>query len=135
MLGTNGGGFFNANSAHPYENPSPFTNFVEMLSILVIPSGLTYMFGRCAGNTRQGWVLLSAMVVLFVLSMTVIYAAERAGNPNLVASGRRHGLLGGQSRRQHGGQGGPVRHRVERDLRQRDHRGLVRRRQRLARPA
>ena len=87
MFGTNGGGFFNANSAHPYENPSPFTNFIEMLSILVIPSGLTYMFGRYAGNTRQGWVLLSAMVVLLALSMTVIYTAERAGNPNLARAG------------------------------------------------
>jgi len=87
MLGTNGGGFFNANSAHPYENPTPLTNFLEMLSILVIPSGLAYMFGKQAGNTRQGWVLLSAMVVLFVLSMSVIYAAERAGNPSLVTAG------------------------------------------------
>jgi len=87
MLGTNGGGFFNANSAHPFENPSPFTNFIQMLAILVIPSGLTYMFGRFAGNTRQGWVLLSAMVVLFALAMTIMYSAERAGNPNLVNAG------------------------------------------------
>jgi len=87
MLGTNGGGFFNANSAHPFENPSPFTNYLEMLSILIIPAGLTYMFGRFAGNTRQGWVLLSAMVVLFVMSMSIIYTAERTGNPNLAEAG------------------------------------------------
>jgi len=87
MLGTNGGGFFNANSAHPFENPTPFTNFVEMFAILVIPAGLTYMFGRQAGNTRQGWVLLSAMVVLLVLSLSIIYSAERSGNPNLVRAG------------------------------------------------
>jgi K+-transporting ATPase ATPase A chain len=87
MFGTNGGGFFSANSAHPFENPSPFTNVIEMLAILVISSGLTYMFGRFAGNTRQGWVLLSAMVVLFVLAMSIMYSAERAGNPNLVNAG------------------------------------------------
>jgi K+-transporting ATPase ATPase A chain len=87
IFGTNGGGFFNANSAHPYENPTPLTNFLEMLSILIIPSGLTYMFGRFAGRTRQGWVLLSVMVILFVLSMSIVYSAERIGNPNLVRAG------------------------------------------------
>ena len=64
-LGTNGGGFFNANSAHPFENPTPLTNFVEMILIFMIPAGLTYTFGRMAGNQRQGWALFSAMAVLF----------------------------------------------------------------------
>ncbi len=86
-LGTNGGGFFNANSAHPYENPTPLSNFLETLAILIIPAGLTMMFGRMAGNTRQGWVLLAAMVVLFVIGLAGIYGFERAGNPNLVRAG------------------------------------------------
>ncbi len=86
-LGTNGGGFFNANSAHPYENPTPLTNFLETFAILAIPAGLTYMFGRMTGNTRQGWVLLAAMVVLFVVGVSAIYGFERAGNPNLVSAG------------------------------------------------
>ncbi len=86
-LGTNGGGFFNANSAHPYENPTPLTSFLEAFAILIIPAGLTYMFGKMAGNTRQGWVLLAAMVVLFVIGLSTIYGFERAGNPNLVRAG------------------------------------------------
>lgn len=86
-LGTNGGGFFNANSAHPFENPTPLTNMLEMLAILVVPAGLTYMFGKMAGDTRQGWVLLAAMVVLFTLALAGIYASERAANPNFVKAG------------------------------------------------
>ncbi|MBI5232395.1 MAG: potassium-transporting ATPase subunit KdpA [Coriobacteriales bacterium] len=86
-LGTNGGGFFNANSAHPYENPSPLTNFLETFAILVIPAGLTMMFGKMAGNMRQGWVLLAAMFVLFAVGLTAIYGLERAGNPNLARAG------------------------------------------------
>src|SRR5207237_1742489 len=66
MLGTNGGGFFNANSAHPFENPTPLSNFVEILSIFSIGAGLTYMFGKMVGDTRQGWALFAAMLVLFV---------------------------------------------------------------------
>jgi len=86
-LGTNGGGFFNANSAHPFENPSPITGFLEVLAILVIPSGLAYMVGKFAGDTRQGWVLLAAMTLLFVVGLSVVYGFERAGNPNLTRAG------------------------------------------------
>jgi potassium-transporting ATPase potassium-binding subunit len=86
-LGTNGGGFFNANSAHPFENPTPLSNFLETLSILVISGGLAYMVGKFAGDTKQGWVLLAAMVVLYVVGVGVIYGFERAGNPNLTSAG------------------------------------------------
>jgi K+-transporting ATPase ATPase A chain len=82
-LGTNGGGFFNANSAHPFENPTPLTNFVEMLLIFLIPAGLTYTFGRMARNQRQGWALFAAMAVLFALGVSAAYWAESAGNPAL----------------------------------------------------
>jgi potassium-transporting ATPase potassium-binding subunit len=86
-LGTNGGGFFNANSAHPFENPTPLTNLLEAFAILAIPAGLASMVGRFAGNARQGWVLLSAMVVLFVVGLAVVYGFEHAGNPNLARAG------------------------------------------------
>ncbi len=81
MLGTNGGGFFNANSSHPFENPNALTNLVQMLSIFVIGFGLTWTFGKAVGNTRQGWAILSAMVVLFLAGVTVTYWQEAAGNP------------------------------------------------------
>jgi K+-transporting ATPase ATPase A chain len=87
QLGTNGGGFFNANSAHPFENPSPFTNFVEMLLIFVIPAGLTSTYGRMAGNRKQGWALFAAMFVLFLGGFAAAYAAEAAGNPLVTAAG------------------------------------------------
>ena len=80
-LGTNGGGFYNANSAHPYENPTPFSNLLEMLAIIVIPFALTYTFGRMVGDTRQGWVLLAAMLVLLVPLATTAYFNEQRGNP------------------------------------------------------
>ncbi len=83
MLGTNGGGFFNANSAHPFENPTALTNLVQMLSIFLIGFGLTWTFGKAVGNTRQGWAILSAMVILFLAGVTVTYAQEAAGNPVL----------------------------------------------------
>ena len=83
MLGTNGGGFFNANSAHPFENPTALTNLVQMLSIFVIGFGLTWTFGKAVGNTRQGWAILSAMVILFIAGVTVTYWQEAAGNPIL----------------------------------------------------
>jgi K+-transporting ATPase ATPase A chain len=82
-LGTNGGGFFNANSAHPFENPTPLTNFIEMLAILCIPAALTYTFGLYARNQRQGWALFAAMAVLFLGGFAVVYASEQAGNPIL----------------------------------------------------
>lgn len=83
MLGTNGGGFFNANSAHPFENPTALVNFVQMLSIFVIGFGLTWCFGKAVGNTRQGWAILVAMILLFLGGATVAYWAEAAGNPVL----------------------------------------------------
>jgi K+-transporting ATPase ATPase A chain len=83
MLGTNGGGFFNANSAHPYENPTPLSNFLQMVLIFVIPAGLTYTFGKMVKDTRQGWALLAAMTILFLAGVFVVYPAEQAGNPVL----------------------------------------------------
>jgi len=83
LLGTNGGGFFNANSAHPFENPSAMTNLIQMLSIFLIGVGLTYTFGKAVGDTRQGWAILSAMAVLFVVGVGVTYWQEAAGNPVL----------------------------------------------------
>jgi K+-transporting ATPase ATPase A chain len=83
MLGTNGGGFFNANSAHPFENPTPLTNFVQMVSIFAIPAGLTWTYGRMARDQRQGWALFAAMAALFLAGVTATYAAEAQGNPAL----------------------------------------------------
>ena len=80
-LGTNGGGFFNANSSHPYENPTPLSNFLEILLILMIPSALTYTFGRMVGNTKQGWAIYIAMLLLFVFALGAVYWAEYHGNP------------------------------------------------------
>lgn len=96
MLGTNGGGFFNANSAHPFENPSALTNFVQMLSIFAIGAGLTWTFGRAVGNTKQGWAILAAMLTLFLAGVGVTYAAEAAGNPNLHALGVPGGNMEGK---------------------------------------
>jgi len=87
MLGTNGGGFFGANSAHPFENPTPLSNLIQMLAIFTIPAGLTYMFGKMVGDTRQGWALFSAMSVLFLAGVIVLYSAEAAGNPILTRLG------------------------------------------------
>jgi len=86
-LGTNGGGFFNANSAHPYENPSALTNLLEMLAILVIPAGLTYTFGRMVGDTRQGWAVLAAMALLFVALLAITLHSEQQGNPAIARLG------------------------------------------------
>ena len=86
MLGTNGGGFFNANSAHPYENPTPLSNFIEMLAIFLIPGGLCVMFGRMVGDRRQGWAILATMLLIFIPLTIGLVAAEQAGNPAL------HGL-------------------------------------------
>jgi K+-transporting ATPase ATPase A chain len=83
QLGTNGGGFFNVNSAHPFENPTPLTNFLELLAILLIPAALCYTFGRMVGDTRQGWALLAAMLVIFVPLAFAAYAAEQSGDPGL----------------------------------------------------
>ena len=87
MLGTNGGGFFNANSAHPYENPTPLSNFVQIITIFAIGAGLTNLFGRMAGDERQGWAILAAMGVLFLAGVAVAYWAEAHANPALTALG------------------------------------------------
>ncbi len=81
MLGTNGGGFFNANSAHPYENPTPLVNLLQLLSIFAIPAGLTYTFGRMVKNTKQGWAIFAAMSALFFVGAFVCYGAEQKGTP------------------------------------------------------
>ena len=83
MLGTNGGGFFNANSAHPYENPTALSNFLQMLAIFLIPAALCFAFGRVVGDQRQGWAVLAAMTVMFVIAVIAITPAEQAGNPLL----------------------------------------------------
>jgi len=85
QLGTNGGGFFNVNSAHPLENPTPLSNFLEMLSILLIPAALCYTFGMMVGDTRQGWAILAAMTLIFVALIFVTVPAEQSGNPALAA--------------------------------------------------
>lgn len=87
MLGTNGGGFFNANSAHPYENPTPLSNFFQMLAIFLIPTALVFMFGRMVGDVRQGWALLAAMTAIFVVSVVVVTVQEQQGNPLLTPLG------------------------------------------------
>ena len=87
MLGTNGGGFMNANAAHPYENPTPLSNFIQMLSIFLIPSGLTYYLGRMVKNQRHGWAVWGAMAAVFIMGVIVCWWAEAAGNPRLQALG------------------------------------------------
>jgi K+-transporting ATPase ATPase A chain len=85
-FGTNGGGFFNANSAHPFENPTPITNLIEMLTIFTIGAGLTYTLGRMTGSQRHGWAVWSAMAILFLVGVTVAYWAEARGNPLLAGT-------------------------------------------------
>ncbi len=87
QLGTNGGGFFNVNSAHPLENPTPLSNFLELLAILLIPAALCYTFGAMVGDTRQGWAVLAAMTVIFVALLAVCVVAEQRGNPILAKLG------------------------------------------------
>jgi len=88
-LGTNGGGFFNANSAHPFENPTPFSNYLEMFFIFAIPAGLTYTLGRMTGSQRHGWAVWAAMAVLFFCGVTAAYWAEAKGNPLLAGVDQR----------------------------------------------
>ncbi len=87
QLGTNGGGFFNTNSSHPFENPTPLSNFVEMLSILLIPAALCYTFGKMVGDPRQGWAVLAAMTIIFVAFLALAEVAEQSGNPRLTQLG------------------------------------------------
>jgi K+-transporting ATPase ATPase A chain len=86
-FGTNGGGFLNANSAHPYENPTPLSNLLEMVLIFAIPAGLTYTFGKMVGDTRQGWAIFAAMSVMFLAGVSIAYVSEQAGNPILASLG------------------------------------------------
>ncbi len=83
QLGTNGGGFFNVNSAHPFENPTPLSNFLEMLAILIIPAALCYTFGKMVGDTRKGWAILAVMTIIFVAMLSVSVWSEQRGNPGL----------------------------------------------------
>ena len=85
MLGTNGGGFFNANSAHPYENPTALTDLVQMLLIFSIGAGLTNVFGRMVGDQRQGWAIFAVMFVLFFAGAAITYGVESQGNPAFAA--------------------------------------------------
>src|SRR5690242_961962 len=87
MFGTNGGGFFNANSAHPFENPTAFSNLIEMLSIFTLGAGLIYMFGKMAGDTRQGWALFGAVSLVFLLGAFIALGSEQAGNPAIANLG------------------------------------------------
>src|SRR5271167_1979637 len=87
MLGTNGGGFFNANSAHPYENPTPLTNFLQMISIFLIPAALCFTFGRMVGDSRQGWAIFAGMTVIFVVMAVIAIWAEQQGNPQFASLG------------------------------------------------
>jgi potassium-transporting ATPase potassium-binding subunit len=92
LLGTNGGGFFNANSAHPYENPTPLTNFIEMLAIFLIPAALCVTFGRMVGDGRQGWAVLAAMTLMFVAMALAAMSFEQQGNPHLAVLGVDQGI-------------------------------------------
>src|SRR5215470_18113868 len=83
QLGTNGGGIFNANSAHPYESPTPLTNLLEMLSLLCIGAAFTYTFGKMVANTKQGWALFGAMAFMFLGGLSLAYWSEAKGNPNV----------------------------------------------------
>jgi K+-transporting ATPase ATPase A chain len=92
MYGTNGGGFFNANSAHPFENPTPFTNFLQLISIFAIPAGLTYTLGKMTGSLRHGWAVWAAMAILFAAGVSTAYWAEARGNPLLKNTDQRASL-------------------------------------------
>ena len=97
MLGTNGGGFFNANSSHPYENATPLSNLIQMLLIFMLGAGLTYMFGKMVRDTRQGWTIFATMSVLFLIGAFVSYWAEQSGNPTMAQLGVESAYTGTQS--------------------------------------
>ena len=96
MLGTNGGGYFNANSAHPYENPTPLSNVLQMLLIFSLGAGLTYMFGKSVRDPRQGWAIFAAMAVMFLVGVSICYWAEQRGNPMVSSMGIEHVYTGSQ---------------------------------------
>lgn len=97
QLGTNGGGFFGANSAHPFENPTPLSNLLQMFLIFLIPGALTYTFGKMIGDTRQGWTIFAAFSVMFLIGVFVVYHFEQAGNPMLTNLGLQSAATSGQS--------------------------------------
>jgi K+-transporting ATPase ATPase A chain len=97
QLGTNGGGFFNANAAHPFENPTPLSNLLSMFLIFLIPGALTYTFGKMVGDTRQGWAIFGAFSVMFLIGVFVCYASEQNGNPLLTKLGLQTAATSGQS--------------------------------------
>ena len=133
QFGTNGGGFFNANSAHPFENPTPLSNFLAMFGIFAISAGLTYTLGDMTGSPKHGWAVWAAMAFLFLAGVTTAYWAEARGNPLLTAAGADQTATRDVVRRQHGREGSPLRHRQHGALRDRDDRRELRRDQRLAR--
>jgi K+-transporting ATPase ATPase A chain len=96
QLGTNGGGFFNTNSATPFENPTPFSNFLEAVAILLIPAALTYTFGKMVGSTKQGWAIFAAMAIIFLAGTFLAYGAEQTGNPVLSGLGVDQSYQAGQ---------------------------------------
>src|SRR5258707_5522847 len=97
QLGTNGGGFFNANSSHPFENPTPTSNLLAMFLIFLVPGALTYTFGKMVGDTRQGWAIFAAFSVMFLIGVFVCYHFEQAGNPVLTNLGIQNAATSGQS--------------------------------------
>jgi K+-transporting ATPase ATPase A chain len=103
QLGTNGGGFFNANSAHPFENPTPLSNFLEMVSIILIPAALCYTFGTMVGNTKQGWAVLAAMTIVLIGVVTAAYYFEQKGVPQVAAAGAQLHAVSGATTAQPGG--------------------------------
>ena len=133
LLGTNGGGFFNVNSAHPFENPNGFTNFFEMLLVLAIPAGLVITYGKMVGSRRQGYAILATMFTLFLAGVAVAYAAEAHGVAGAARRRSRHARRAGLDRRQPGGQGAALRDRRVGALRRRHHGDLVRRGEQLDR--
>ena len=132
MLGTNGGGFFNANSAHPYENPNALTNFVQLVLIFSIGAASTKVLGRMVRDERQGWAVFAAMGILFLIGVTTAYWAEVRRQPGFRGAPRRQRRVCGAGRRQYGRQGSAFRHRRQRAVRHRHHRCLLRRGQRHA---
>ena len=129
MMGTNGGGFFNANSAHPFENPNAITNFVQIVLIFSIGASLTNVFGRMVGDQRQGWAVFAVMGILFLGGVVVGLLGRGRGQSRLCPARHRHRCLVAAGGRQHGRQGSPLRHRQFGPVRHHHHRCLVRRRQ------
>ena len=115
MLGTNGGGFFNANASHPYENPTPLSNFIQMLSIFLIPSGLTYYLGRMVKNQKHGWAVWAAMAILFLCCCPGLLVGRKRRKPAAARPG------GGSCRRKYGREGSPLRDLQFRPVRHRYH--------------